>query len=141
MGFWSETWEDAKAIGRGIVDVFIGVASVLVLAVWAIGYVIFSIVDHLHKWIDNTLEKIGKLTSTTMVSPDDTEKFISNLPPEKKTKLEPYKPNVQRSLVAAMDGNKVVSAQIVSTTKGFDSTIQEIFDKGQIVEQPIELEI
>ena len=39
--------------------------------------------------------------------------------------------------MAAMDGNKVVSAQIVSTTKGFDDTIQDAFDRGEIVEQPI----
>lgn len=41
MGYWSEAWEAAKAIGKGITDVFVGIASVLVLVVWAIGYAIF----------------------------------------------------------------------------------------------------
>lgn len=138
MGFWSEAWEAAKAIGRGITDVFVGIASVLVLVVWAIGYTIFSVVDHLYKWIDKTIERIKKyFTSTVMLSPDETEKFINTLPSDKRKELEPYKPNVKRSVMAAMDGNKVVSAQIVSTTKGFDDTIQDAFDRGEIVEQPI----
>lgn len=138
MGFWSEAWEAAKAIGKGITDVFVGIASVLVLVVWAIGYAIFSVVDHLYKWIDKTIERIKKyFTSTVMLSPDETEKFINTLPSDKRKKLEPYKPNVKRSVMAAMDGNKVVSAQIVSTTKGFDDTIQDAFDRGEIVEQPI----
>ena len=138
MGFWSEAWEAAKAIGRGITDVFVGIASVLVLVVWAIGYAIFSVVDHLYKWIDKTIERIKKyFTSTVMLSPDETEKFINTLPSDKRKELEPYKPNVKRSVMAAMDGNKVVSAQIVSTTKGFDDTIQDAFDRGELVEQPI----
>ena len=138
MGFWSEAWEAAKAIGRGITDVFVGIASVLVLVVWAIGYAIFSVVDHLYKWIDKTIERIKKyFTSTVMLSPDETEKFINTLPSDKRKVLEPHKPNVKRSVMAAMDGNKVVSAQIVSTTKGFDDTIQDAFDRGEIVEQPI----
>lgn len=138
MGYWSEAWEAAKAIGRGITDVFVGIASVLVLVVWAIGYAIFSVVDHLYKWIDKTIERIKKyFTSTVMLSPDETEKFINTLPSDKRKKLKPYPPNVKRSVMAAMDGNKVVSAQIVSTTKGFDDTIQDAFDRGEIVEQPI----
>lgn len=138
MGFWSEAWEAAKAIGRGITDVFVGIASVLVLVVWAIGYAIFSVVDHLYKWIDKTIERIKKyFTSTVMLSPDETEKFINTLPSDKRKELKPYEPNVKRSVMAAMDGNKVVSAQIVSTTKGFDDTIQDAFDRGEIVEQPI----
>lgn len=138
MGYWSEAWEAAKAIGRGITDVFVGIASVLVLVVWAIGYAIFSVVDHLYKWIDKTIERIKKyFTSTVMLSPDETEKFINTLPSDKRKKLIPYTPNVKRSVMAAMDGNKVVSAQIVSTTKGFDDTIQDAFDRGEIVEQPI----
>ena len=138
MGYWSEAWEAAKAIGRGITDVFVGIASVLVLVVWAIGYAIFSVVDHLYKWIDKTIERIKKyFTSTVMFSPDETEKFINTLPSDKRKKLKPYTPNVKRSVMAAMDGNKVVSAQIVSTTKGFDDTIQDAFDRGEIVEQPI----
>lgn len=72
-----------------------------------------------------------------MLSPDETETFISTLPSDKRKTLEPYKPNVKRTVMAAMDGNKVVSAQIASTTKGFDDTIQEAFDRGEIVEQPI----
>lgn len=72
-----------------------------------------------------------------MLSPDETEKFINTLPSDKRKKLKPYTPNVKRSVMAAMDGNKVVSAQIVSTTKGFDDTIQDAFDRGEIVEQPI----
>ena len=138
MGYLSEAWEAAKAIGRGITDVFVGIASVLVLVVWAIGYAIFSVVDHLYKWIDKTIERIKKyFTSTVMLSPDETEKFINTLPSDKRKKLKPYTPNVKRSVMAAMDGNKVVSAQIVSTTKGFDDTIQDAFDRGEIVEQPI----
>ena len=138
MGYWSEAWEAAKAIGRGITDVFVGIASVLVLVVWAIGYAIFSVVDHLYKWIDKTIERIKKyFTSTVMLSPDETEKFINTLPSDKRKKLKPYTPNVKRSVMAAMDGNKVVAAQIVSTTKGFDDTIQDAFDRGEIVEQPI----
>lgn len=138
MGYWSEAWEAAKAIGRGITDVFVGIASVLVLVVWAIGYAIFSVVDHLYKWIDKTIERIKKyFTSTVMLSPDETEKFINTLPSDKRKKLKPYTPNVKRSVMAAMDGNKVVSAQIVSTTKGFDDTIQDAFDRGEFVEQPI----
>lgn len=138
MGYWSEAWEAAKAIGRGITDVFVGIASVLVLVVWAIGYAIFSVVDHLYKWIDKTIERIKKyFTSTVMLSPDETEKFINTLPSDKRKKLKPYTPNVKISVMAAMDGNKVVSAQIVSTTKGFDDTIQDAFDRGEIVEQPI----
>lgn len=138
MGYWSEAWEAAKAIGRGITDVFVGIASVLVLVVWAIGYAIFSVVDHLYKWIDKTIERIKKyFTSTVMLSPDETEKFINTLPSDKRKKIKPYTPNVKRSVMAAMDGNKVVSAQIVSTTKGFDDTIQDAFDRGEIVEQPI----
>lgn len=140
MGFLSETWEAAKSIGRGITDVFVGIASVLVLAVWAIGYAIFSVVDHLYTWIDETIEKIKKyFTSTVMLSPDETEKFINTLPPDKRKRLGPHKPNVKRTMMAAMDGNKVVSAQIASTTKGFDDIIQEAFDRGEIVEQPIDL--
>lgn len=33
MGFWSEAWEAAKAIGRGITDVFVGITSVLALTI------------------------------------------------------------------------------------------------------------
>lgn len=138
MGFWSETWEAAKSIGSGISDVFVGIGSVLILVVWAIGYAIFSVVDHLYTWIDKTIERIKKyFTSTVMLPPEETENYIKTLSPDKRKKLEPYKPNVKRTILAAMDGDKVVSAQIVSTTQGFDDTIQEAFDRGEIVEQPI----
>lgn len=141
MGFWSEVWDTAKSLGKGVVDVFVGVISVLVLTIWAIGYVIFSIFDHLYDWIDNTIEWVKdkfKIGSTTMVPPEETEKFIAGLNNSGKTTLPPYKPGTKRTLMVAHDTNgKVVRAQVASTTKGFEEQIQAAFDRGDLIEQPV----
>lgn len=141
MGLLSEMWSAAKKVGKGIAEVFVGIAEVLILTVYAIGYVIFSIVDHLYNWIDGVIEKIGnKIKKVVMLSPEDTEKFIRTLPPEKVSKLPPYKPGVKRSVMAATDNNgKVYTAQITSTERGFDQQIEDAFGKGHLVEQPIEI--
>lgn len=143
MGFWSNVWNTAKAVGKGVVDVFTGIIVVMVLTVWAIGYVIFSIIDHLFTWIDNTIERIKeKLSGVQMVPPEDTEEFVKRLNEQKgKTVLPPYKPGVKRTLMVAtgIDG-KVKQGQIASTQSGFDSTIEEAFKRGNIVDQPIENE-
>jgi len=140
MGFWSNAWNAAKAVGRGVVDVFTGVIAVMEFTVWAIGYIIFSIFDHLFSWIDNVIEKVKtKLKGVTMVPPEDTENFIKGLNNKGTTTLPPYKPGVKRSLlVATGEDGKVKQAQVVSTTKGFESTIEDAFEKGNLVEQPIE---
>lgn len=143
MGFWSDAWNTAKAIGQGVVDVFVGIVSVLVLTVWAIGCVIFSIFEHLYSWIDETIENVKtKLRGTTMVPPEDTEKFISDLNNNKgKTTLPPYKPGVKRSLVVAHNtSGKVVRAQVVSTDSGWEKAIDDAFKKGNLVDQPIEID-
>jgi len=143
MGFWSSLWDAAKSVGEGIVDVFVGIAAVLVLTVWAIGYVIFSIFEHLYSWIDQTIEKVKvKLSGVTMVPPEDTEKFVEEWNrTHPKSVLPKYKPGTKRSMMAASNiNNKIVSAQIVSTTRGFEHAIEEAFRKGNLVEQPIENE-
>lgn len=139
MGFWSSAWNAAKEVGKGVVDVFTGVIAVMVLTVWAIGYVIFSICDHLFSWIDDVIEKVKtKLKGVQMVPPEDTEKFIKELNNKGTTKLPAYKPGVKRSLlVATGEDGKVTRAQVVSTDKGFESTIENAFNRGVIVEQPI----
>lgn len=139
MGFWSDAWDAAKLIGKGIADVFVGIVAVLVLTIWAIGYVIFSVFDHLYDWIDRTIEKVKKkIKSVIMVGTKDTEKFIDTLPRDKRTILPGYAPGTKRSLIAAVDENqKVVHAQITSTTKGFDDIIEDAFSRGEMVEQPI----
>lgn len=141
MGFWTSAWNAAKAVGRGVADVFIGITAVLILVVYAIGYVIFTIVDHLYDWIDEKLEKFGnKLTGTTMVPPEDTEEFIKKLREQKKTTLPAYKPGTKRTLLVGHDSNgKVLVAQPASTEKGFDKAIDEAFRQGHLVEQPIEI--
>lgn len=140
MGFWSDAWNAAKTIGKGVVDVFVGITAVLILTIYAIGYAIFSIFEHLYDWIDKMVDKVGsKLKGTTMVPPTETEEFIKGLRDKGKTTLPPYKPGVKRSLLVAHDSNgKVVAAQVASTEKGFDSTINEAFKKGHLVEQPVE---
>lgn len=140
MGFWSDAWDAAKAIGQGVVDVFVGITAVLIMTVFAIGYAIFSIIEHLYDWIDKMVDKIGsKLKGTTMVPPTETEEFIKGLRDKGKTTLPPYKPGVKRSLLVAHDSDgKVVAAQVASTEKGFESTIDEAFKKGHLVEQPVE---
>lgn len=140
MGFWSDAWDAAKTIGKGVVDVFVGITAVLILTIYAIGYAIFSIFEHLYDWIDKMVDKVGsKLKGTTMVPPTETEEFIKGLRDKGKTTLPPYKPGVKRSLLVAHDSNgKVVAAQVASTEKGFDSTINEAFKKGHLVELPVE---
>lgn len=140
MGFWSDAWDAAKTIGKGVVDVFVGITAVLILTIYAIGYAIFSIFEHLYDWIDKMVDKVGSiLTGTTMVPPTETEEFVKGLRDKGKTTLPPYKPGVKRSLLVAHDSNgKVVAAQVASTEKGFDSTINEAFKKGHLVEQPVE---
>lgn len=140
MGFWSDAWDAAKTTGKGVVDVFVGITAVLILTIYAIGYAIFSIFEHLYDWIDKMVDKVGsKLKGTTMVPPTETEEFIKGLRDKGKTTLPPYKPGVKRSLLVAHDSNgKVVAAQVASTEKGFDSTINEAFKKGHLVEQPVE---
>lgn len=140
MGFWSDAWDAAKTIGKGVVDVFVGITAVLILTIYAIGYAIFSIFEHLYDWIDKMVDKVrSKLKGTTMVPPTETEEFIKGLRDKGKTTLPPYKPGVKRSLLVAHDSNgKVVAAQVASTEKGFDSTINEAFKKGHLVEQPVE---
>lgn len=142
MGFWSSAWNAAKAVGKGVVDVFTGVIAVMVLTVWAIGYVIFSIFDHLFSWIDEVIEKVKtKLKGVQMVPPQDTEEFIKGLNNKGTTKLPPYKPGVKRSLlVATGEDGKVKRAQVVSTNRGFEATIENAFNRGDIVDQPIENE-
>ena len=51
MGFLSNAWEAAKQVGKGLGQVFIGIGEALVLIVYAIGYVLFTIVEHLYNWI------------------------------------------------------------------------------------------
>lgn len=140
MGFWNNAWNAAKAIGKGVVDVFVGIVSVLVLTIWAIGYAIFSIVEHLYSWIDETVEKVKtKVKGTTMVPPEDTEIFISDLNRKGKTTLPAYKPGTKRSLMVATDkSGKVVRAQVVETNSGWEDAIDKAFKKGDLVEQPIE---
>lgn len=141
MGLLSSMWDAAKTIGKGVAQVFLGIGEVLILAIYAIGCVIFSIVEHLYNWIDSMITKIGnKIKSAIMLSPEDTEKFIRSLPEDKRTVLPPYKPGVRRSVLAAIDENgKVGVAQIASTERGFESQIEEAFKKGHLVEQPVEI--
>lgn len=140
MGFWNNAWNAAKAIGQGVVDVFVGIVSVLVLTIWSIGYAIFSIFEHLYSWIDETIEEVKtKVKGITMVPPKDTEEFISDLNSKGKTTLPPYKPGTKRSLmVATGTSGKVVRAQIVETKSGWEDVIDKAFEKGDLVEQPIE---
>lgn len=141
MGFWSSAWNAAKAVGNGVVNVFVGIVSVLVLTVWAIGYAIFSIFEHLYSWIDDTIEWVKdkcKIGGTTMVPPDDTEKFIKGLNDRGVTKLPTYTPGTKRTLMVAHDTNgKVVRAQVASTQSGFEKQIEDAFKKGDLVEQPV----
>lgn len=138
MGFWSDAWDAAKLIGKGIADVFIGVVSVLVLTIFAIGYVIFSVVEHLYNWIDTTIAKTKQwFTSVIMIDPQTTEEFLKTLPDDKKKTLPMYSVGERRSLILGMDKNKVGYAQLTSTTKGFDDIIEDAFSRGEMVEQPI----
>lgn len=90
MGFWSDAWDAAKTIGKGVVDVFVGITAVLILTIYAIGYAIFSIFEHLYDWIDKMVDKVGsKLKGTTMVPPTETEEFIKGLRDKGKTTLPP----------------------------------------------------
>lgn len=140
MGFWNNAWSAAKAIGKGVIDVFIGIGEVLILAIYAIGYVIFSIIEHLYNWIDGIIEKHRnkKINKTIMVPPAETEEFIKGLRDKGKTTLPPYKPGVKRTLLVAEDSGTVVVGQVASTERGFDDNIEEAFKKGYLVEQPIE---
>lgn len=142
MGFWEKTWEAAKAIGKGVKDVFVGIVAVLVLTVYAIGYVIFTIAEHLYNWIDQLFESGDtNVNGVTMVDPIETEKFIKSLGDKKTTQLPPYTPNTKRTMLVAHDKNgKVTKAQIASTDKGFEAKIEEAFKKGHLVEQPVEVE-
>lgn len=138
MGFWSEIWDNAKAIGEGIVDVFSAVGEVLITAIFAIGYVIFKIAEHLYEWIDSIVDKLQGKGDVTMVPPEDTEEFIKNLRDRGKTTLPAYKPGTKRTLLVGSDSNgKVKVGQVASTEKGFEKPIQDAFDKGNLVEQPI----
>lgn len=140
MGFWSNVWNAAKTIGQGVVDVFAGITAVLILTIYAIGDAIFTVVKHLYDWIDDMFDKNGgDLSGVTMVPPKDTEEFISGLRNKGYTTLPPHKPGTKRSLLVAYgkDG-KVTVAQVTSTNKGFDRTIDEAFKQGHLVEQPIE---
>lgn len=139
MGFWSDAWDAAKTVGKGVFDVFVGITAVLVLTVFAIGYVIFSISEHLYKWIDGMVEKLGnKMKGTVMVPPEDTEEFIKGLGDRGVKKLPPYKPGVKRTLLVAEDeSGKVLSAQVASTERGFEDAIEDAFKQGHIVEQPV----
>lgn len=139
MGFWSDAWDAAKSVGKGIVDVFVGIAEVLILTVFAIGYAIFSIFEHLYNWIDGMIEKLGsKFKGTVMVPPADTEEFLKGLGDRGVKKLPPYTPGVKRTLLVAEDSNgKVLSAQVASTERGFEGTIEDAFKQGHLVEQPI----
>lgn len=138
MGFFSNLWGAAKAVGKGVLDIFVGISAVLVLTVYAIGYVIFTIAEHLYNWIDGIFESGKQATGAVMVPPEDTEAFIKTLSERGTVTLEPYSPRTKRSLMFATDRNgNVVKAQVTSTTKGFDTQIQAAFDKGDLVEQPI----
>lgn len=139
MGFLSNAWEAAKQVGKGLGQVFIGIGEALVLIVYAIGYVLFTIVEHLYNWIDGVIEKFGnKVSTTTMLSPEDTEEFITTLRNKGKTTLPEYTPGVNRSIMSAHDSNgKVIYSQVTSTEKGFEPRIAEAFKKGHIIEQPI----
>lgn len=139
MGFFSTAWNAARAVGRGVMDVFRGVAAVLVLAVYAIGYAIFSIIGHLYTWIDGILEKHGnKVKTTIMVPPDETQTFLDSLPDGKGRTILPAYPRCKPSLMVATDQNgKVITAQVATTEKGFDKTIEDAFKQGNLVEQPI----
>lgn len=143
MGIWSDAWDAAKAVGKGVLDVFVGITAVLVLTVLAIGYVLFTIGEHLYNWIDSLLEKLGnKMKGTVMVPPEDTEVFIKGLGDRGVKKLPPYKPGVKRTLLVAEDANgKVLKAQIASTERGFEDAIDEAFKQGRLVEQPVETEM
>jgi hypothetical protein len=138
MSFISECWENAKAIGKGILDVFATIGEVLITAIFAIGYVIFEIVKHLYEWIDSIADKLQGNGDVVMVPPKDTEEFIQNLRERGKTTLPPYKPGTKRTLLVGSDSNgKVKVGQVASTEKGFEKPIQDAFDKGNLVEQPI----
>lgn len=140
MGFWSDAWDAAKAIGQGVVDVFVGITAVLIMTIYAIGYAIFSIFEHLYDWIDKMVERFGnKVSTVTMVPPADTEIFINDLRNKGKTTLPPY-PAGKRSLIIAQDKNgKVTVGQVGETDRGFESKIEDAFKKGHLVEQPVEV--
>lgn len=138
MSFISEWWENAKAIGEGILDVFATIGEVLITAIFAIGYVIFKITEHLYQWIDGIIDKIEGRGTVTMVPPKDTEEFLKTLSDKGKTTLAPYTPGKKRSLMVATDANgKVKVAQVSETDKGYEKSIQDAFDKGHVVEQPV----
>lgn len=93
--------------------------------------------NHLYTWIDNIIKKYRRITSVVVLPPKETQDIIDSIPKNQRTILDEYDPFAKKTTMVALDGNEVVYAQMASTTKGFDSTIQESFDKGKIIEQPI----
>ena len=138
MGFWSEAWDRAKSVGRGVADVFVGVVAVLVLTVYAIGVAIFSIVKHLYAWIDKLVSKFKCRKGTAIIlPPKETGEFLNGLKNERAV-LPDYTPN-SSLLVATNDKGEVITAQVASPDEGYERTIDEFFKKGMIVEQPFVL--
>ncbi len=140
MAFWTEIWTAAMQVKDSFISVMKTIGEVLIDAIFAIGRKIFEIVTHLYQWIDEFIDR-GQLKrgdETTMVPPKDTEEFIKSLRDRGRTTLPPYTPGTKRSLIVGSDANGTVKvAQISSTESGFESKIQDSFDKGNLVVTPI----
>lgn len=140
MGFWSDVWDSAKVIGKGIADVFLGIAEVLVLTVYAIVDTIFTITEHLYDWIDGVINQGKDISSTVLFSPEDTERFLKTLEENGKGRkvLKPYDSKSRKSMVVATGKNKKVThAQLTTSAKGYDKDIEEAWDEGLLVEVPV----
>ena len=139
MAFWTEILATAMKVKDSFISVLTTIGEVLLNVIFSIGHTIFEIAKHLYQWIDGIIDKVQGKGTVIMVPPKDTEEFLKTLKDRGKTTLPSYTPGKKRSLMVASDANGTVKvAQVASTDKGFEKTIQDSFDKGDLVEQPIE---
>lgn len=145
MGFFSELWEGAKTVGKGLLEIIGALVSVLFEgAFWLVGK-IFDAIEALFDFIDDMIEAVIDAIGSFFTS-DGKDGEAGVLPPtpevigiiEKYDKeySTDYKRKAREgkaTLGYIQDGNgKVVGASIVGSDKGFDSKIGETHKRKRI---------
>lgn len=138
MAFWTEIWTAAMQVKDSFLGLLKSIGEVLIDWIYSIGREIFKIVQHLFDWIDEFASKYNlKGGKVIMVPPKDTEEFLTSLKDRGKTTLPAYTPGTKRTLIVANDANGKIKVAQVGESGGYENTIQDSFDKGALVEQPI----
>ena len=146
MGFWDNVQNLCNAFCT-VVDDILDIIDRAV--VWLVD-VVFSLAEHLIAWIGDAVDDLinsgilselliggGKVSSIT-ISPEMVQPAIDKAIQQGKITTGPAFKRKNAAVATVVQDGKVVKAQVVGSSQGFDRDLQSTFNKGHVYKVPIE---